>query len=306
MKQSLKTALTLAVVGVLSFGILWGGDRLTHAFIEEQQTAKAAETFGELLNARRFEPLDTASFEEITAAFRGVNDNGNTVGYGVTVTVRGYVDTIEVHAALSADGTVLRGVRIGAHRETAGYGARIETASFLRQFEQVQVPLSLNGASAALKDGTYRVAAAEADDSGFRDVVELTVENGQITAANWDAVRADGVGKKELSRKGEYVMTPDGLPWHEQAELMEQALLRTQDPAAIVYDAETGKTDAYSGASVRVDPFVKLAALALAKAAGDTASGTPIDGLSGATASSKAVVAAVNTAVQFVKRQTEE
>jgi major membrane immunogen (membrane-anchored lipoprotein) len=221
------------------------------------------------------------------------------------VTVQGYVDTVEVHVALSADGARVRGIRIGSHRETAGYGARIETASFLNRFVDVTLPVSLAGEASALKDGTYRVVADKADDSGFRDVVELTVRDGILTAVNWDAVGLDGVGKKELSRGGNYVMTPDGLPWHEQAQLLEQALLRTQDPTAIVYDAETGKTDAYSGASIRVDPFVKLAKQAFAKAAGDSRNGTVIDGLSGATASSKAVVAAVNTASQFIRGKGE-
>ncbi len=305
MKQTAKVLLTLLLMAAVSFGVLWGGDALTDALIEEQQTAEAAKVFGELLHAKRFDPLATDDFREVNAAYRALDDGGSLVGYGVTVTVPGYVDTIEVHVALSADGGQVRGIRIGSQRETPGYGARIETAAFLKKFNNVALPLSLAGTATALTDGSYRAVAAQADSSGFRDVVELTVRDGEIVTVNWDAVGADGVGKKALSQKGDYVMTETGLPWHQQAQKLEEALLRTQDPAAIVYDLESGKTDAYSGASIRVDPFVKLAMQAVAQAAGDTTAGTPIDGLSGATASSKAVIAAVNTAAQFVKTREE-
>lgn len=306
MKQTLKRCLTLVLVTVVSFGVLWGGDRLTRALIEEQQSAKAAEVFGELLGAKRFEPLNSDGNEAIVAAYRGLSEQGDLLGYAVTVAVSGYVDTIEVHAAVTADGSRIKGIRIGNHRETAGYGARIESAVFLERFRGVEHPVYLAGGTTAMVDGVYRAVANEADDSGFRDVVELTVKGGKITAVNWDALNAEGVGKKELSRNGQYVMTETGLLWYQQAELLEQTLLRTQDPLAIVYDPETGKTDAYSGASIRIDPFVKLAAQALKDAAGGEAEGTAVDGLSGATASSKAVMEAVNTAARFVVAQVGE
>ena len=87
---------------------------------------------------------------------------------------------------------------------------------------------------------------------------------------------------------------------------MEQALLYTQDPTKITYDADTGKTDAYTGATIRVSPFVALAAEALGGAmTATTGEGAPIDGISGATYSSKAVITAVNTAAQFVQNLSE-
>ena len=82
-------------------------------------------------------------------------------------------------------------------------------------------------------------------------------------------------------------MSQTGLPWHEQAEIMEQVLLEKQDPAAIAYQAGSGKTDAYSGATISVEPFVRLAASALAQAT--KSSTASVDGVS------------VNTAATFVK-----
>lgn len=121
--------------------------------------------------------------------------------------------------------------------------------------------------AAALKDGTYKAESAEFDAStGFKDSVEITVKDGKITEANWDATHKDGgKTKKERSEAGEYDMKNNGLKWHEQAAAMEAALISAQDPAALVVTDE-GKTDAVTGVSIHVSGFVALAAEALAKA----------------------------------------
>ena len=98
-------------------------------------------------------------------------------------------------------------------------------------------------------------------------------------------------------------MAEGSLPWHEQAAIMEQALLYTQDPKKLIVDTESGKTDAYTGATVKVSAFVTLASNALEQSYQPNEGGTAIDGLSGATTSSKAVIAAANTALQFARAQ---
>ena len=97
-------------------------------------------------------------------------------------------------------------------------------------------------------------------------------------------------------------MSETGLPWHEQAEIMENALLSLQDPSRISYQPDTGKTDAYAGAPITISPFVLLADEALTMARSNK--GTAIDGVSGATTSSQAVINAVNEAFTFVSSLT--
>ena len=80
MKQTLKVMLSRVVMAAVSFGILWGGDTLTASILNEQQTAKAAEVFGELLGAKRFERLSADSFKEVIAAYRGF-DEDKAVGF---------------------------------------------------------------------------------------------------------------------------------------------------------------------------------------------------------------------------------
>lgn len=300
MKPLGKDMLSLAVAAVLATALLWGSDRLTHSLIEQQKTEQTAAVFAELLPASRFEALTTAENKPITAAYRAFDEQDRLLGFAVSVRVDGYAGPITVHAALSADAATVYGIRIGEHHETVGYGAGITETAFLSQFQNRTPPIILSSGERSLQDGVYRAAEQSYDSSGFRDFVEVTVAGQEITAVNWDSEQQNSEEtKKSLSRAGKYVMSQTGLLWHEQAEIMERVLLKKQDPAAIVYQPSNGKTDAYSGATISVEPFVRLAASALAQA---TKSGTAsIDGVSGATTSSAAVVSAVNTAATFVK-----
>ena len=293
-----KLLLTSIIAAAVSVGLLFVGDRLT-VRPENEAEDKPAQVFSEWLSAETFTRI-TAVSGNITEAWSATDVGGHTVGYGVTVRVRGYVDTIDVYVAFSASGNTVRGVSIGKHRETPDIGARVAESSFTDRFTAKRTPFILRTEETeALRDGKYRAAESAYDATGFRNVVELTVVNGEISAVNWDGEAENGGrSKKELSRDGEYVMSADGLPWHEQAEVMERALLERQNPTAIVYDEDSGKTDAYSGATIDVSPFVRLAAEALGQSR--RSSGTLIDGISGATVSSKAVIAAVNEAASFV------
>lgn len=302
MNKTTKTVFALLAVAAVSTGVLFAADWLTHALLREQATDRVHTVYGDFFDAVRYEELPREGFDAVEEAFIAVNNGGETVGYAVTVSVQGYAGRIEVHTAVSPDAARVNGIRIGSHNETPGYGARITGNTFTDQFRDAVAPLYLNGGNQPKGDGQYR-ATAKQEEFGFFDTVELTVKDGQITAVNWDAYDADGNSKKTLSKNGEYVMAEGSLPWHEQAQIMEQALLYTQDPQKLLYNADSGKTDAYSGATVRVSAFITLAAEALSQARPDEASGTAVDGLSGATTSSKAVIAAANTAVQFAQAQ---
>ena len=48
--------------------------------------------------------------------------------------------------------------------------------------------------------------------------------------------------------------------WYEQANKVEQHLLKTQDVSAISYNDDEGHTDDISGVSIHVDSFYNLAA----------------------------------------------
>ncbi|MNE53911.1 FMN-binding domain protein [compost metagenome] len=120
----------------------------------------------------------------------------------------------------------------------------------------------------AYKDGNYHAEAAEFDaNSGWKETVDITVINGKIAAVQWNGVHKDGgTDKVTRSKSGEYGMAAKGgaqAEWHEQALKAEQYLLEVQDPAAIAFNAEDGKTDAITGVSIHVNGFVELALKAL-------------------------------------------
>ena len=163
-----------------------------------------------------------------------------------------------------------------------------------------------------LADGDY-IAKGQPDDNGLTEQVTMTVEDGKITAVNWDAVGEDGTKKSVMSENGEYVMTEDGPTWKEQAEALAQTLVENQSLDVFTMD-DQGKTDAVSGVSISIGSFVDLAQDCLNQAAGVEApavteapaeteapeNGTVVDGVSGATISSTAAVNAVNMAFDFL------
>lgn len=117
------------------------------------------------------------------------------------------------------------------------------------------------------KDGTY-VYHDEADDgNGFFNVIEVTIEKNRITALTWDAVNADGIGKRELSSGGNYNMTDNGLKWHEQADALAGYVLENQSAAGLMN--EGGTTDAISSVSIHIGGFVDGLKKCLLLAKGD-------------------------------------
>lgn len=120
------------------------------------------------------------------------------------------------------------------------------------------------------KDGVYKAEAAEFDaNSGWKENVELTIENGRIVDVTWNGTHKDGgTDKITRSESGEYGMVAFGnaqAEWHEQAIEAEQFLIEKQDPKALALK-EDGKTDAISGVSINVGGLVKLVEEALAQA----------------------------------------
>ncbi len=128
-------------------------------------------------------------------------------------------------------------------------------------------------------DGMYYAQDDEYASSGWKSAVILKVEKGAVVEANWTAISKDGgLDKKTASINGDYGMVAKGgaqAEWHEQAGLVEDYLIETQDLEALTYDAE-GYTDAVSGVSIHVNDFVLLAQKALE--AGPQARGPYIDG----------------------------
>jgi len=84
--------------------------------------------------ASNFEPLEfPGQFKDkITSLYFGIND-GETVGYIIGVSPRGYSGKIDMLIGIDTDG-VITGVKIVQHTETPGLGARVTNEEFIGQY----------------------------------------------------------------------------------------------------------------------------------------------------------------------------
>ena len=128
--------------------------------------------------------------------------------------------------------------------------------------------VSVSAFAATLKDGVYFAQEDQFPNSGWKYNVTLVVKNGRINDVAWNGSNVNaGPTKDEMSRNGLYKMVEYGnaiAPWWKQAEAVEKKLLAAQDINAITLSDSDGHTDAVSGATIKVAPFVALVKQALA------------------------------------------
>lgn len=319
--KNLQGILALAVVTALSFGVIAGSNALAKnsGVAADGGTKNAAADAGEVL-----EELDTAGAEGIEKAVKTEN------GYMVTVKTKGYGGDLVMNVCFDQDAKNVTAVEVVENNETENVGARIAEAEFLDQFKGVAAPVYLPGMTigsdtaddaadaaeepVALNDGAYVAETTERDENGFIDQVTITVKDGRITEANWEALLEDGTKKSDMSENGQYTMTEDGPTWAEESKALTDGLVENQSLAFLALD-DTGHTDAVASVSIYVGGFAALADDCLKQAAGTDSEepageiaeeaapqdGTQVDGISGATISSTAAVKAINLAFDFIQ-----
>jgi len=118
------------------------------------------------------------------------------------------------------------------------------------------------------KDGVYFAQEDQFPKSGWKYNVTIVVKNGKITSASWNGAFVDaGDSKVVVSKDGRYGMEAKGgamAPWWKQAQAVEKQLIKSQDINSITLSDSDGHTDAVSGATIKVAPFVDLVKKAFA------------------------------------------
>ncbi|MGB5823687.1 MAG: FMN-binding protein [Proteocatella sp.] len=128
-------------------------------------------------------------------------------------------------------------------------------------------PAATEDAAAPLTDGSYSVEGT-ADDQGWIPMADVVIENGSIAAITFDAKDVSGMLKSEAVANGEYDMMSNGAlaSWTDEMAVFSQAIIDgSVDITTIVFDEE-GKTDAVSGCTITVQPYVELVKTALEQA----------------------------------------
>ena len=106
------------------------------------------------------------------------------------------------------------------------------------------------------KDGWFFAEQPDFDaNTGWKDSVLLTVVNGTLVDAVWNATNKDPAKKSKLLQAlaGTYGMAKAAKlgEWNVQAAAVQAELLKVQDPAKIPLKAD-GTSDAVSGASIHL------------------------------------------------------
>lgn len=323
----LKGIIALAVVTVISFGVIYGSKILVKD--EAGNNSDNNQVQEELPGA-----IDVVGAEEIVSAREITDGGGNVTSYSVVSEAKGFAPKpVTLEVIFAKDAKTIQEIKVVSHAETPGYGANMEEESFLNQFKGIPAPIYLRGKApvtdtndlqdntqetgAGLQDGIYRVEADSVDDKGYLYMLTIKVEDGMITSLVFDSMNREGEYKSYLSTVGEYVMTDDGLTWKEQADALANYVLENQSIEGLAVD-ENGKTDVVAGVSISINNFLELAEKALQKAAtgegaedidtndsgdyvADSGEVGEIDGISGATVTTDAILKLVNNAYEFIK-----
>lgn len=117
------------------------------------------------------------------------------------------------------------------------------------------LPALMTGCSPAdYRDGSYRAEAADFDQSGWKDYVQLTVSGGKVTEIEYDALnREDGRKKSEdLDYQQQYRDAGLGTDPADYTVRLEDSYLECQKSSSV---------DSVSGATVSTGRFKQLTAV---------------------------------------------
>lgn len=115
--------------------------------------------------------------------------------------------------------------------------------------------------------GVKTVEVAYDSTGSKKDVVVAEVEykDGEAIGVDIDVKLEDGTMKSTLSKNGEYVMKEgEEFAWHQQVDMLEEAIVKNEfDLSKISLTDEDGHTDAVSGVSIKVNPYIEAVEQAL-------------------------------------------
>ena len=174
-----KPVIALTIIAILAGLALSGVFSMTKTTIEEQELAKEREAYKAVCPAAvSFDDAEGAAdavaamageTTRVNEALVAKDEAGNTVGYALNVTGKGFGGNVAMALGLSADGAIT-GISFTELNETAGLGMRADEPAFKEQF---------NGKSGQL-------TLVKGDASGEQEVSAITgasVTSGAVISA---------------------------------------------------------------------------------------------------------------------------
>lgn len=133
MKNMIKPFVVLVVICLISGSLLALTNYITEPIIAENAAKAAAETRrGVLPDAKEFSELEASGEVDVDSIHKGVDGYGNTVGYVVSVTRKGY-KSVSVTVGVDADGKIV-GMSVDASKETSGIGSKVALDDYVSKF----------------------------------------------------------------------------------------------------------------------------------------------------------------------------
>ncbi len=273
--------IALGIITIVAGLLLSMTNEVTKDVIATQEAESKVEARKTVLpDAETFEPVEVESLEPLSELFAGMK-NGEAVGYVGAVSVNGYGGPVQIIAGVDNDGKVT-GVSVGGAEfaETAGLGAKAKDLAFTDQFLMKQTPVKAVKSERDRGDNTVDAIAA------------ATITTNAVTSGvNSIATKVDNYLNPPTDTVAEGTMYTAS----EQGFAGPVAVFVTvKDDGTIsglkVGDDAFAETEGF-GAAALEDSFTKgFVGLALPLDAAQ------VDGISGATITTNAVVAAINRA----------
>lgn len=146
-------ALVLGVIAGLSGGILATVNKATQKVIEQQKKEK--ETKARIMVLPKAKSFDETKIVKAKGLnyIPGKDENGNIVGYIVTVTEPGYAGNIVFMLGIGNDGKVT-GMTVNEQKETPGLGSKIDDIEWQKKAIGKDVNYKFNKATDAFAGAT--------------------------------------------------------------------------------------------------------------------------------------------------------
>ena len=281
-KKKLAGWLALTVIALVAAVALATTNLMTEKPIAEQNLGENQQAMKTMFpEADEFAELSPGESSGVSFVYE-VKQGGQTIGYAVKETVQGYGGAIEVMTGMETGGT-LRGISVGGpdFKETEGLGARAKEPEFTDQFAGKTPPLKLGENIDGISGATVTSrAVVDGVNQGVGKVQSLT--GGETGGA---------AETEQPAREANASVIGYGGPVLVRVRLNADGAIESLN----VGEARFAETDGV-GSKVKDESFIR-------QFVGKTPPlelGKDIDGISGATVSSQAVVDAVNQAAEFL------
>lgn len=202
MKENFKLGAILLIITSIAGLLLGFANDLTKEAILENSKLNKEDLKVIMPQAESIEDSGIAGNEAITEIFKAKNGN-EEVGYVFKVTTKGFHGPVDLVVAISNE-DVITGMKVMAHSETPGLGARIVEEEFRTRFNNLPTTEDIT-----------MVKTAPAKDSEVSAITGATVSSNAIGTAVTDALRfyKENIKGEEVAPKEESDATTAASSW---------------------------------------------------------------------------------------------